>query len=127
MKLLVVDDHPIVRDGLAALLGHLERDALVLQAGDAQKALALVAAHADIDVVILDIAMPGMNGLRALAEFARARPELPVIVISASEDARDVREALAKGAPAMFRSRRARTRFSPRSGWSCTVKSTCRR
>jgi two-component system, NarL family, nitrate/nitrite response regulator NarL len=98
MKLLVVDDHPIVRDGLAALLGQLERDALVLQAGDAEKALALVAAHADLDVVILDIAMPGMNGLRALAEFARARPELPVIVISASEDARDVREALAKGA-----------------------------
>jgi len=98
MKLLVVDDHPIVRDGLAALLGQLERDALVLQAGDAEKALALVAAHADLDVVILDIAMPGMNGLRALAEFARTRPELPVIVISASEDARDVREALAKGA-----------------------------
>ena len=71
MKLLVVDDHPIVRDGLAALLGQLERDALVLQAGDAEKALALVAAHADLDVVILDIAMPGMNGLRALAEFAR--------------------------------------------------------
>jgi DNA-binding NarL/FixJ family response regulator len=42
--------------------------------------------------------MPGMDGLRALAEFGRARPELPVIVISASEDARDVKEALARGA-----------------------------
>jgi two-component system nitrate/nitrite response regulator NarL len=98
MKLLVVDDHPIVRDGLAALLGRLEPDAVVFQAGDAEKALALVAAHANLDVVILDIAMPGMSGLRALAEFARARPELPVIVVSASEDARDVRDALAKGA-----------------------------
>lgn len=98
MKLLVVDDHPIVRDGLAALLGQMGPDTVVLQAGDAGGALALVAAHADLDVVILDIAMPGMDGLRALAEFGRARPELPVIVISASEDARDVREALAKGA-----------------------------
>jgi two-component system nitrate/nitrite response regulator NarL len=98
MKLLVVDDHPIVRDGLAALVGQLEPDTMVLQAGDAQQALALVSAHSDLDVVILDIAMPGMNGLRALAEFGRVRPELPVVVISASEDVRDAREALAKGA-----------------------------
>jgi two-component system nitrate/nitrite response regulator NarL len=98
MKLLVVDDHPIVRDGLVALVGQLQSDTIVLQAGDAQQALSLVSAHADLDVVILDIAMPGMNGLSALAEFGRVRPELPVVVISASEDVQDVREALAKGA-----------------------------
>jgi two-component system nitrate/nitrite response regulator NarL len=98
MKVLVVDDHPIVRDGLSALLGQMGPDTVVLQVGDAGGALALVAAHADLDVVILDIAMPGMDGLSALAELGRIRPELPVIVISASEDARDVREALAKGA-----------------------------
>lgn len=98
MKLLVVDDHPIVRDGLAALLGQLGSDTVVLQVGDAERALALVAEHADLDVVLLDIAMPGMDGLRSLAEFGRARPELPVIVVSASEDARDVRQALAQGA-----------------------------
>jgi two-component system, NarL family, nitrate/nitrite response regulator NarL len=98
MKLLVVDDHPIVRDGLAALLGRLGPDTVVLQVGDAARALAMAVEHADLDIVILDIAMPGMDGLRALSEFGRVRPELPVIVISASEDARDVREALAKGA-----------------------------
>jgi two-component system nitrate/nitrite response regulator NarL len=98
MKLLVVDDHPIVRDGLAALLGRLGPDTVVLQVEDAARALAMAPEHADLDIVILDIAMPGMDGLRALSEFSRVRPELPVIVISASEDARDVREALAKGA-----------------------------
>jgi two-component system, NarL family, nitrate/nitrite response regulator NarL len=98
MKLLVVDDHPIVRDGLAALLGRLGPDTVVLQVGDAARALAMAVEHADLDIVILDIAMPGMDGLRALSEFGRVRPELPVIVISASEDARDAREALAKGA-----------------------------
>ncbi len=98
MKLLVVDDHPIVREGLAALLGQLGPDTVVLQAEDVGHALALLVAHADLDVVLLDIAMPGMDGLRSLAEFGRARPDLPVIVVSASEDARDVREALAKGA-----------------------------
>jgi two-component system, NarL family, nitrate/nitrite response regulator NarL len=98
MKLLVVDDHPIVRDGLAALLGQLGADTVVLQVGDAARALAIAVEHADLDIVILDIAMPGMDGLRALGEFGRVRPELPVIVISASEDARDARAALAKGA-----------------------------
>jgi two-component system, NarL family, nitrate/nitrite response regulator NarL len=98
MKLLVVDDHPVVRDGLVALLGRLGPDTVVLQVGDAARALAMAVEHADLDIVILDIAMPGMDGLRALSEFGRVRPELPVIVISASEDARDVREALAKGA-----------------------------
>ena len=98
MKLLVVDDHPIVRDGLAALLGRLGPDTVVLQVGDAVRALAIAVEHADLDIVILDIAMPGMDGLHALSEFGRVRPELPVIVISASEDARDAREALAKGA-----------------------------
>jgi DNA-binding NarL/FixJ family response regulator len=98
MKLLVVDDHPIVRDGLAVLLEQLGPDTVVLQVGEAARALAMAVEHADLDIVILDIALPGMDGLRALSEFGRVRPELPVIVISASEDARDVREALAKGA-----------------------------
>ena len=98
MRLLVVDDHPIVREGLAAFLEQLGPDTTVLQAGDASRALALVAEHSDLDVVILDLALPGLNGMSAIAEFGRVRPELPVIVLSASEDARQAREALAQGA-----------------------------
>jgi DNA-binding NarL/FixJ family response regulator len=98
MKLLIVDDHPIMRGGLAAVLAQLGPDATVLQAADAAEALALIGRHADLDAVVLDLALPGMDGLRAITEFGRARPELPVLVVSASEDARDVREALARGA-----------------------------
>jgi two-component system nitrate/nitrite response regulator NarL len=98
MRLLVVDDHPIVREGLAAFLEQLGPDTTVLQAGDASRALALAAEHSDLDVVILDLALPGLNGMSAIAEFGRVRPELPVIVLSASEDARAAREALAQGA-----------------------------
>ena len=98
MRLLVVDDHPIVREGLAAFLEQLGPDTAVLQAGDASRALALAAQHSDLDVVILDLALPGLNGMSAIAEFGRVRPELPVIVLSASEDARQAREALAQGA-----------------------------
>ena len=98
MKLLIVDDHPIVREGLAAFLVQLGPDTVVLQAGDASRALALAADHADLDVVILDLGLPGLDGLSAIAEFGRARPELPVIVLSASEDAQQAREALTRGA-----------------------------
>jgi two-component system, NarL family, nitrate/nitrite response regulator NarL len=97
MRLLVVDDHPIVREGLAAFLEQLGPETTVLQAGDATRALAL-AEHSDLDVVILDLALPGLNGMNAIAELGRVRPELPVIVLSASEDAGQAREALAQGA-----------------------------
>jgi two-component system, NarL family, nitrate/nitrite response regulator NarL len=98
MKLLVVDDHPVVREGLCALLPQIEKDVVVLQASDAEEGLALVAQHADLDIVILDIAMPGMDGFQTMKELGRLRPELPVIVLSSSENPKDVRQALAQGA-----------------------------
>jgi two-component system, NarL family, nitrate/nitrite response regulator NarL len=98
MKLLVVDDHPVLRDGLAALLRQMGPETVVLQAGDAAQALTLVAQHADLDAVVLDIAMPGIDGFRAITEFGRLRPELPIVVLSSSESADDVRHALSQGA-----------------------------
>jgi two-component system, NarL family, nitrate/nitrite response regulator NarL len=98
MKLLVVDDHPVLRGGLCALLLQIENDVVVLQAGSAEEGLALAAETSDLDIVILDIAMPGMSGFQAIAEFGRLRPELPVIVLSSSESPKDVRQALAQGA-----------------------------
>lgn len=98
MKLLVVDDHPVLREGLAALLRNLGPDTVTLQAGEAEAALRLVDENPDLDVVILDLMLPGMGGLSALAEFGRVRPELPVIVLSSSEDPQDARKALAQGA-----------------------------
>jgi two-component system nitrate/nitrite response regulator NarL len=98
MKLLVVDDHPVLRGGLCALLLQIEKDIVVLQAGAAEEGLALLAQNPDLDIVILDISMPGMDGFQAIAEFGRLRPELPVIVLSSSENPKDVRQALARGA-----------------------------
>lgn len=98
MKLLIVDDHPVLREGLAALLRNLGPDTSILQAGEAEEALRLAEVHSDLDVVILDLMLPGMGGLQALAEFGRERPELPVIVLSSSEDPQDARKALAQGA-----------------------------
>src|ERR1700749_4336640 len=86
MKLLIVDDHPVLREGPAALLKQAGPDAEVLQARDAAEGLALIEAHADLDAVVLDLMMPGMDGWQAISEFGRKRPALPVIVLSSSED-----------------------------------------
>jgi two-component system nitrate/nitrite response regulator NarL len=98
MKILVVDDHPIFRDGLIALLQQLAADTVILQAGDPERALKLVGEQPDIDVVILDLMMPGIGGLQVITELGQARPELPVVVLSSSEEPRDVRQALSRGA-----------------------------
>jgi two-component system, NarL family, nitrate/nitrite response regulator NarL len=98
MKLLIVDDHAMLREGLAALLQQLGPETAIVQAGDANEAIGLLADHPDLDVVVLDLMMPGMKGLDALLAFGQKRPDLPVIVLSSSEDPADVRKAMAAGA-----------------------------
>jgi DNA-binding NarL/FixJ family response regulator len=98
MKLLIVDDHALVREGLAAVLRHIGPEAEMLTAGDGAEALEIAERVTDLDAVILDLAMPGMDGAAVLEAFARERADLPVIVLSASEKASDVRRVMALGA-----------------------------
>ncbi|MCW5761182.1 MAG: response regulator transcription factor, partial [Phenylobacterium sp.] len=92
------DDHALVRQGVSALLEREAGGATVLQARHSAEALDLSAANDDLDVVLLDLSMPGMDGIAALREFGRQRPTLPVIVLSASEDPALARRAFAAGA-----------------------------
>jgi DNA-binding NarL/FixJ family response regulator len=98
MKILVVDDHAIVRQGLAALLVGRGTATRVVEAPDAAAGLAAAAAHPDLDAVILDLQLAGVDGAPAIAAFAALRPDLPVIILSSSEDPADVRRALDLGA-----------------------------
>lgn len=98
MKLLVVDDHAILREGLAALLQQFEQSAEVLQAANTAEGLRLAEANPDLDVVFLDLNMPDQSGMEIIPVFARRCPQLPVIVLSSSEDPGDVRLALKSGA-----------------------------
>jgi two-component system, NarL family, nitrate/nitrite response regulator NarL len=98
MKLLIVDDHAILREGLVALLQQFEQGADVLQASDTTEGLRLAEAHPDLDAVFLDLNMPDRNGMEAIPIFTKRCPQLPVIVLSSSEDPSDVRLALKSGA-----------------------------
>jgi len=98
MKLLIIDDHPVLRDGLASLLKQAGPDTVIVEAPDARQGVSMAERLTDLDLVILDLSMPGMPGFEALSELGRRRPDLPVIVLSSSEDPKDVRKALASGA-----------------------------
>ncbi|RQS48065.1 response regulator transcription factor [Burkholderia sp. Bp8986] len=98
MKILIVDDHPVLRDGVATLLRQ-DHDGMVdIQASNADDAMRLLEQHTDLDVIVLDLKMSGMDGFAAIAAITQVRPELPIIVLSTSEDPHDVRAAFTHGA-----------------------------
>lgn len=98
MKLMIVDDHALVRQGVLALLEREAPDAELLQACDSAEGLRMAARRPDLDAVFLDLSMPGMDGMDALREFGRLRPALPVIVLTAADDPALARQAFAAGA-----------------------------
>lgn len=102
MKILVVDDHALVREGLRQVLKGLDSDVDVLEAGSCSRAFELAGLHTDLDLVLLDYHLPDMNGLEALDVFARQHPELPIIVLSGSVNPRVMRQVLSKGAAAFL-------------------------
>lgn len=98
MKILVVDDHPLIRQAVQNVLHQLDAAAHILEAPDCTRALDLAAAHADLDLVLLDLHLPGMGGLDALSLLRERSPGLPVVVLSASNDRQTVLDAIEKGA-----------------------------
>lgn len=98
MKILVVDDHPLVREGLRDHLREFEEGAVILEAGDSAEALALVDQNPDLDLVLLDLNLPDAHGFSALTVLRERHPEIPVVVLSAANDRKTVLEALDKEA-----------------------------
>lgn len=97
MKVLIADDHPLVRDALARTVRELDADAEVLQAGDFA-GLLRAAQQMAADFAIVDLQMPGMDGVAGLRRLREAVPTLPVVVASGQEDVATIRAVLGVGA-----------------------------
>ena len=98
MKILVVDDHPLILSALTQLLPQLDRPVTVFGAGDRDETYAMLAAHPDVALLLLDLALPGSRGLELLGKLRRDFPRLPIAVLSATHDRATVDSALASGA-----------------------------
>ncbi len=98
MKILVADDHALFREGLRYVLAQLGDEVEMLEAKDCAEALALIGNRSDLDLVLLDLAMPGMDGLAGLRALRARHPSVPVVILAASEEPTDVRQALDGGA-----------------------------
>lgn len=98
MKILLVDDHALVREGVKFVLERYNAATDVLEANDCAVALDLAAQHPDIDLVLLDLSLPGMTGFEGLCCLQERLPNIPIVVLSASEDPAHIRQALARGA-----------------------------
>ena len=97
IRVLVVDDHPVFRDGVIHTIA-AEPDLLVVgEAGSGEQALALVE-DLEPDVVLLDLAMPGQGGIATAQRICADRPQVRVLILTVSEDAGDLIEALKAGA-----------------------------
>lgn len=98
MKILVVDDHPLIRSALKYVLAELEEQVELLDAPDCARALEVADLHPDLDLILLDLALPDLSGLEALHFVRDHCPAVPVVVLSATEDREVVRGALNAGA-----------------------------
>lgn len=94
MKILIADDHALFREGLRYVLRALEPHVVVLEAATAAQAMQIAAREQQLDLVLLDLAMPGLDGFAGLDMLRERFPDIPVVVVSASEEPRDVRRAL---------------------------------
>ena len=97
IRVLFVEDHAIVRDGLAAILAGEADIEVVFQAGSAEEALAQFAKAAP-DITLMDLRLPGMSGIAAIQEIRRMSPDARIIVLSTYDSEEDIYRAIEAGA-----------------------------
>lgn len=100
-NILIVDDHPLVREGLALLVGTLPGNVIIHQAGTAADALALAEIHTPLDAVLLDCGLPDADGAALVHALKTRGAATPVVVISAN-DSQDVVDRVMRAGAAAF-------------------------
>ena len=108
-KILIADDHPLFREAIHNVISDGFPDSEVMETSDLDSALALTQEHDDLDLILLDLNMPGMHGLNGLMTLRNEAPTIPVVIVSAEEDKQIVLQAITYGAVGFI------TKSSPRA------------
>ncbi len=108
-KILIADDHPLFREAIHNVISDGFPGSEVMETADLDSALALTAEHDDLDLILLDLNMPGMHGLNGLINLRNEAPTIPVVIVSAEQDKQVVLQAITYGAVGFI------TKSSPRS------------
>src|SRR5690554_6755137 len=108
-KILIADDHPLFREAISNVIVSGVEGSEVLQTDDLDSALSVTRENDDLDLILLDLNMPGMNGLNGLMTLRNEAPTIPVVIVSAEEDKQVVLQAITYGAVGFI------TKSSPRA------------
>lgn len=98
MQILLADDHSLVREGIKPFLETLGSDVKVIEAGNLQEGLRLATKAKHLDLAILDLHMPGMDGLNGIKRMAAEFPDIPIVILSGFVSRKDVLVAIEYGA-----------------------------
>jgi DNA-binding NarL/FixJ family response regulator len=96
IRVLLADDHTLVRAGIRSLLETIENLEVIAESGDGREALELISRHRP-DVALLDIGMPGMNGIEIARQAVRASPKTKIVILSMHDDKTHVTQAIRAG------------------------------
>jgi len=97
-QVLIADDHPLFREAIARVIDDGFPGSTLLEASDLDSALAVAGRHDDLDLVLLDLNMPGMQGLSGLVRLRNLFPTLPAVIVSAEEEKRVILQTITYGA-----------------------------
>ena len=98
MRIVIIDDHPLYREGLAGVLRIVFPGADIAEAQDLSEGLQAIHSGIPCDLVLLDLILPGGDGLAAIPLLRKENPSLTIVIVSASEDLQDVQRCVAAGA-----------------------------
>jgi DNA-binding NarL/FixJ family response regulator len=98
MNVWIIDDHPLFRAGIATIVESLGEDARLSELTSCEEALDRINDQPEPDVILLDLSLPGMDGMTGLARLRDASPAIPIVVMSASEETAKIKQALTGGA-----------------------------
>lgn len=98
IKILLVDDHDIIRDGIRALLEDEVGFKIVAEAENGIKALEACKEHEDLDIIIMDISMPEMNGIKATEKIKEDYPDIKVLALTMMDEDQHIRQMIEAGA-----------------------------